>query len=483
MTEKYLLLYRKIESADWQITPFSEGVTVGSAPHNQLSIDDGELSQVHFELRENPTGIFLKDVDAESGETLLFGEPLPAHRPTPLMINQPFTAGNYEFKVEVNTDHLDEGSPFKQVLQSVKEFGAWKGIIIAATATVIAFLAALLIYRSFIQKPEEIGELTATAEIEEAVETVGALVPTELFELSSTVVVDAVDGVVAAPGMGEFELEEFFLDISEMDVNDLLQFSADPDSLISMATTIVGENVGFVYSFSGVNQEGRIIATGMEYVNAPSDEEVDGVEIPEWDESEIPIELLWKPVIHYIEDGENKATAFLQPSIYGAETGNQVYWVEGVYQQQSSSEEYTALARFSEAGDLLDILTFGVIGSERQTPYKVNYRTGDRFMPYEQEFVHDSEKTEQMALELTGGDLPSGWATLLQMAIGDNADGSFQFGIGEFTRHPGTSLTIGENGLWWTTEINPVGDFVAGVIVEDLDSNLWVGYIPILVNP
>ena len=131
----------------------------------------------------------------------------------------------------------------------------------------------------------------------------------------------------------------------------------------------------------------------------------------------------------------------------------------------------------------MDILTFGMVGSERQTPYKVNYQAGDTFLPYEMEFVHDSETTEDMVLGLTGGNLPAGWSTLLQMAIGNTGDGSFQFGIGEFENYPGTQLTIGEEGLWWTTESDPAGDFVAGIAVEDLDGNLFVGYIPILVKP
>lgn len=483
MTEKYLLYYRKSETPDWQSFPFSEVITVGSAPQNQLALAEGELSQAHFELRENPTGIYLKDVDAELGETLLFGEPLPAHRPTALLLNQSFFAGGYEFKVELNSEPEEGISFVRQMIQSIKEFGIWKTVGIGIFVILFAFIAAMLVYRNFIKNPDSPAELIATEAIGDVIEVAGTLVPTELFELSSTAVVDAVDAIITAPGMGAFELEEMLLNAGDLDISDLMQFSTNPGELVSMSTTIVGENVGFVYAYSGIHKDGRVIATGMEFIEAPSDEVVDGVQIPKWDKAEIAIEFLWDPVIHYLEDGDRKVIALLQPTVYGAADGEQIYWVEGLYQQENSDTEFTALARFGEEGTLYDILTFGVVGSERQTPYKVNYRAGDTFTPYEQEFIHDPESTEEMALDLAGGALPAGWSSLLQMAIGNTSDGSFQFGIGDFQRHPGTTLTIGEEGLWWSTETSPEGDFVAGIVVEDLDSNLWMGYIPIIVKP
>jgi hypothetical protein len=485
MTEKYLLKYRLSETSEWLSFPFSGVVMVGSSTQNDLTISDGDLSDQHFELRENPTGLYLKDVDPEKGETRLAGESLVAHRPTELMLNQSFKAGQIEFKVELNIQNAEQ-SQTNPLAASIREFGVGKTIGIGLAVALIAFVGGFLLYRFLLRKPVEISDVLAT-EVNEAasefIEVAGTLVPTELFELSSTAVVEAVDTIVTAPGMGDFSLEEMVLDISSMDINNLMELSSNPEALIPFATTIVGENVGYVYSYTGIHQDGRVIATGMEFIEAPEGEIVDGVEIPAWDQAEIPVEILWQPVVHYLEDEVQRTLVLLQPTIYGASKDDQIYTVEGIYQQQEGADKYSAIVRFRADGSMIDILTFGKVDSERQTPYKVNFSPGDTFSPYEMEFIHDEEKTVEMAVEMTGGNLPVGWDSFLQILIGNMDDGSYQFGIGEFDRHEKTTLTLAESGIRWTTDDNPRGEFVTGIAVEDLDGNLFVGYIPILVKP
>ena len=273
------------------------------------------------------------------------------------------------------------------------------------------------------------------------------------------------------------------MDVSSMEVSYLIAFPMSPDQLIQMATSIAGDNVGFVYAYSGILKDGKVITTGMEFIEAPQEEMVDGVQVPDWDQAEIPVEILWQPELHLLSDGETEALALLLPTVYGADEPSQIYSVEGIYRQKDGIDDYSAVARFSGDGSLIDVLTFGKVGSERQTPYKVNYVAGDTFTPYELEFVHDPEATEEMTIDLAGGSLPAGWSQLLQLLAGNSGQGSFQFGVGDFQRDVGTMLTLNENGLEWIKDESPEGDFFAGIAIEDLDGNFFVGYIPVLVKP
>jgi hypothetical protein len=481
MTEKYLLLYRKIDDDEWKRFLFSEVVTVGESRENLLAIKDGLLSHKHLEIRENPTGIYIKDVDAGAGETFVGDQPILANRPTPVELNQIFLAGQYQFQVTLNAEEVFvEPSMIQQITTTIKGFGIWKTIMILLAVIAITAVGALLIYHQVVKRP---GDIVATAVNNEVIEVVGTLVPTELFELSSTVVVDVVDAIVTAPGMGNFELQQFLVDISDMNVSNLLELSMNPGQLMEMSTAIVGENVGYIYAYSGLEKDGMVITTGLELIDAEQTETVDGVQMPSWGEGEIPIDMAWEPVLHYLEDGSLRSIVLLQPTIYGVDPSEQVYRVDGIYQQAGSETKFSSIARFAGDGNLIDILTFGEVGNERQTPYKVNFNEGDHFTPYEMEFIHDPDTTEEMALELTGGSLPIGWAQLLQLAIGGSNNESFQFGIGAYEKHPGTTLSMGENDIYWTTDDSPDGNFVAGIAVEDLDGNLFVGYIPVIIQP
>ena len=485
MTDKFLLMYRKQTETEWQQWGFSEELIVGAGEQCSLQITDGELSAAHFEIRENPTGIYIKDVDAESGDTTIAGETLLAGRPTALGFNQEFTAGTYVFQIVLNASEEVLETRVSAVKSALKAAGTGKILLVALAVVVVAVIGGLLIYNQFIKPMHtETPAANATAEsVQPVSEIVATLVPTEMFELASTAAVFPVDELVTAPGMGDFDLSALALDLGDLSVNDLMQFSMNPDQLLQMATTISGQHVGYVYTYAGIKQNGKIIASSMEFVNADDFDTVDGVEMPVWADAEVPVELFWEPALHYLEDGATRSLVLLMPMVYGADENEQVYRVDGIYQAQGSDSQYAAMLRFAADGTFKDILTFGKVDEERGTPYKVNAQPGDTFTPYQLEFVHDPKLTEEMTLDLAGDSLPTGWEQLLQFALSVNEDDSFRFGVGEFEKYLGEPLTFGENDLWWTEENSPDGEFFAGIAVEDLDGNLFVGYIPVLVQP
>jgi hypothetical protein len=494
MPEKFCLFYRKQEEADWRELRFSEAITVGESDKCDLVLKDGRLSGTHFEIRENPIGVFLKDLDPVSGETTLYGKELPADHPLPLPLGEVLKAGDYEFMLTLadaeDNEHesLTGKFPFNQAQGAIQRFGVGKLLIFGGFLVIVGVVGALLIFSQFFKSPEAISSITVTATTkviapgdEEASVT---LEPTASFSLAATVVVDAINQTVVAPGLGDFNLGEIVLDASALDFSDFTQFGMSQGALLSMATTLYGENVGYAYSYAGFEKDGKFIASSLEFIEAELGEWVGGVFVPDWPEDgEILLTIEWEPFSYEIHDGETTAVALLVPTIYGADEEEQIYQLDGIYIPQGSGSEYTAMIRFDADGSMRDVLTFGKVGEERALPYKIIPNAGDTFIIYDKEFVHDDEKTEEMALDLAGADLPLGWELLLSLAVENAAQQNYRFGIGEFDLQRGATLTFSENDLWWIKNDTPDGNFVVGLAVVDLDGNYYVGYLPFSVIP
>jgi hypothetical protein len=494
MPEKFRLFYRKHDQVDWLEFHFSEAIIVGASDECNLVIRGGGLSGTHFEIRENPIGVFLKDLDPVSGVTTFHGKDLPADHPLPLPLDEEFQAGDYDFKLilaeaeEDKHELLASTSAINQAKEAVQRFGVGKLLLLGGVLVIVGVLGAILIFSQFFKPPEAISSITATATLEiiesDDEEAFATLEPTASFSLAATVVVEAINQTVVAPGLGDFNLGEIALDASNLDFSDFTQFGLSQEAMLAMATTLYGENVGYVYVYAGVEKDGKFVASSMEFIEAAVGEWVGGVFVPVWPEDgEVPLTIEWQPFEYEIHDGETTTIALLVPTIYGAEVVEQIYRLDGIYVPQGSDSEYSAVIRFDADGSMRDVLTFGKVGEERVLPYKVMPNVGDTFIIYDKEFVHDDEKTEEMALDLAGDDLPFGWELLLQLAIENAAQQNYRFGIGEFDLQQGATLTFSDNDLWWTKNENPDGNFVVGLAVIDLDGNYFVGYLPVSVIP
>ena len=494
MSEKFRLLYRKQDQSDWLEFQFSEAIIVGASDECDVVIRDGGLSEKHFEIRENPIGVFLKDLDPANGETTLHGKELPADHPLPLPLGEVLMAGDYEFMLtladaEANEHEALTGkSSINQVKGAVQQFGIGKLLIFGCVLAIVGVMGALVIFSQFFTSPEAISSITTTATTEvikpDNEEASVTLEPTASFSMAATAVVEAINQTVTAPGLGEFNLGDVVLDTSNLSYSDFSQFGLNNEGLLSMATTLYGDNVGYVYVYAGIWKNGKFIASSMEFIEAELGEWVGGVFVPVWPEDgEIPLTIEWQPFTYEIHNGSRIVTGLLVPTIYGAEEADQIYRLDGIYLPQGSGSEYTAMIRFDADGGMRDMLTFGKVGEERVLPYKVIPNAGDTFIIYDKEFVHDDEKTAEMALDLTGADLPFGWELLLTMAIENAAQQNYRFGIGEFDLYRGATLTFSENDLWWTKNEAPDGNFVVGLAVVDLDGNYFLGYLPVSVIP
>jgi pSer/pThr/pTyr-binding forkhead associated (FHA) protein len=479
---------------DWLEFQFSEAIIVGASDECDVVIKDGGLSEKHFEIRENPIGVFLKDLDPANGETTLHGKELPADHPLPLPLGEVLMAGDYEFMLtladaEANEHEALTGkSSINQVKGAVQQVGIGKLLVFGCVLAIVGVIGALVIFSQFFKSPEAISSITTTVTTEvikpDDEEAKATLEPTASFSMAATVVVEAINQTVTAPGLGEFNLGEIVLDASTLEFSDFTQFGLSQEALLSMATTLYGENVGYAYIYAGFEKDGKFLASSMEFIEAELGEWVGGVYVPDWPEDgEIPLTIEWEPFSYDIHDGETTAVGLLVPTIYGADEDEQIYRLDGIYRPRGSNSEYTAMIQFNADGSMRDMLTFGKVGEERVLPYKVMPNPGDTFIIYDKEFVHDDEKTEEMALDLSGADLPLGWELLLTLAIENAAQQNYRFGIGEFDLQRGATLTFSENDLWWTKNVAPDGNFVVGLAVVDLDGNYFIGYLPVSVIP
>jgi len=215
--KQYCLQYKKIGSNEWMNFLFDDQVNIGAGATCDLVLIDGNLSPVHFEIRENPVGIFVKDMDSESGKTLLGELVLEAGMPVELMFGKIIQAGDYEFRLllagsEEGGNSLHNGASsaksggIQQEVQNLyKQTGSRKLILIGAGLILVAVFGALSIYQ-FVLRPRQTAVGTTTALTDNVTPGVDetSVVTTAEFALESTAVLSDIEETIQTGGRGCF---------------------------------------------------------------------------------------------------------------------------------------------------------------------------------------------------------------------------------------------------------------------------------------
>lgn len=491
---QYCLQYKKASTLEWENYLFGDQVDIGSGQDCDLVLVDGELSDIHFEIRENPAGIFIKDMDKESGRTFLDGQLLEAGKPLELPFGSIIQAGGYEFRllvidggegtnIETGAARSSQPTGLKTEIKNVfQQTGLKKLMIIGAGLLVVAVIGALSIYQ-FVLRPRQSAMSTVTSATEQATqsnsETEAAA--TAEFVLESTAVLSETSGTIQAPGEGDVTLESLLLNLETMELSQLYELMLSPESTIDFAADIVGDNIAFVYAYAGIVENGRVVTTAMEFVYAEDSQNVDGVIAPDWgDEPQIPVEFAWKPIVYRISDGSHSPIALLVPERYGFTDEDQVYDAEGIFQPNNSQSRYEAILRFASDGSLIECITYGMVGAEHGMPYQATLKPGDTFTLYESEFKIDEAAANEIPLSLPESVLSPELQALFLSAL--EKEIGYQFGPGTRVKTEGDVLVYGDSGFTWHKDDQYEGEFVAGVAVQDLDSQFFIGYIPLLVT-
>jgi hypothetical protein len=251
-------------------------------------------------------------------------------------------------------------------------------------------------------------------------------------------VVPSSGSVTRAPGVGEIAISAITASAS----------SVSPGGSIEMSAEISGDNIGFIYLFTGLYDAGSnsIYVADTDYLESPDTQELNGVYYPEWPEGgSFRMVFDWEPILFSITDGSQSELALFNPGVYGASAEDAVYFVQGTYTFADTGEQRTAQLHFRD-GKLFQI--YGYTGADTAgAPREITPSTGDTFT------------IAQKWMELD----PSGSVTRVVYEAGD-------------------TITFGASGLEWEQVYAPDGQYIVGFIVSDLDGNLKTAYTQVIVR-
>lgn len=230
---------------------------------------------------------------------------------------------------------------------------------------------------------------------------------------------------VSAPGAGRIELGAISLSDNV----------AAPGRPVLMSTEVSGQNIGYIFFFTGFYDESSnsIFMADTDYLESDASKEISGVYYPDWgDDAEFTMEFEWEPLMFAISDGVDSVLAMLTPQDYGATAADAIYTVEGIYSYGDGGETRYARLYFQD-GVLTQV--FGFTGQDGTgAPREIIPQSGDSFTVLERWMDLDS-----------------------------------QGGVSQVSTQEGGTLTFGDQTLVWEELDAAVGQYIVGFIVEDLD--------------
>ncbi|MFN2202428.1 MAG: clostripain-related cysteine peptidase, partial [Caldilineaceae bacterium] len=217
-----------------------------------------------------------------------------------------------------------------------------------------------------------------------------------------------------------------------------------PDEPVSVDTDITGERVGFVYSFIGryLPEDDVLIIEDQDFLFAEQDTTVGGVTYPQWPEGTFTVGYDWQPIVYAISDGTTSIRTLFVPETYG---NSPTYTVDGIYTfADGSADRYARL--FFRDGELFQVFGFGDPSANGLgAPREITSQPGDEFTVFEQGYY-----------------------------LADDAeDENYSAPIG--------TLTFGDERFYIEETPAPSGNYMVGVIAEDLDGNLVESYEDLFV--
>jgi hypothetical protein len=224
-----------------------------------------------------------------------------------------------------------------------------------------------------------------------------------------------------APGAGEFEITELALSKGLM-----------------LTAEISGKHIAYLFVEILMKDEGKFYGPVLrEYIPAYSDKETGGILRPDWGDT-ISLSLPLSPSLTLLTDGVDSAFAFCIPEGYRASD----YYLDGQY--TSTESQFRARITFDGDGSIKEITAFKE-HRMKSTPHALTPKPGDTFAPFVQVFTEEDGtwKTE----------------TILS-----------------------TPLTFGDKPLQLLTESLIPGEYLAGILIQDLDGGFTRKYVPFTVQ-
>lgn len=211
---------------------------------------------------------------------------------------------------------------------------------------------------------------------------------------------------------------------------------------VKIQTEVSGDRLAYVYSFIGrfLPRENALLIEDIDYLNADESQTIGGVTYPVWPEGGVNVEFDWEPTVYAISDGKSSVKALFEPVAYDPETPT--YAVGGTYRFASGGASRFAKMYFRDNA-MTEV--FGYTSGITQAvgaPRQIVPQPGDQF-------------------------------TVLER--GDDLSLPGNEGREKYVREGGT-LTFGETPFTLETTPAPSGNYVVGVIAEDLDGRKYEQY-------
>jgi hypothetical protein len=242
---------------------------------------------------------------------------------------------------------------------------------------------------------------------------------------AANLAVPEVASAMRAPGSGQISISPINLSAN----------TAAPDQPVILSADISGENIGYIYLTVGYydRDANSIYLLDRDFLESDQTYEVNGVYYPIWPEDgAFTMEFEWQPVVFAINDGVDSFVALFTPQTYGSSYEQAVYTVEGIYTFADDGTTLSARLYFRD-GWLRQVFTFSGEGGSGEA-HEIIPQPGDRF-------------------------------TILEEWLDLDAQGNVQ----QVSTQEGGTLTFGDQMFRWETLDAPVGDYLVGFAVEDLD--------------
>jgi hypothetical protein len=244
---------------------------------------------------------------------------------------------------------------------------------------------------------------------------------------------DAVEAVAPTTGINSRTPGAGIISLSEITTS---SESLTPGESIRLSTSITGQNIGYVYLFVGLfdASSNSIFVADTDYLESSDTRELNGIYYPVWPDSEsFIINFNWDGSLFSVSDGTTSVLAMFTPTAYGASADEAVYTINGTYTFADSGEQRFAQLLFMD-GRLTQV--YGYQGTDDAgAPAEITPSDGDTF-------------------------------TILQKWMDLDASGN----VTQVVEEPGETLTFSSNNAFtWTAVYAPVGDYLVGFMVSDLD--------------
>jgi len=251
-------------------------------------------------------------------------------------------------------------------------------------------------------------------------------------------VTPSVSSITRAPGAGTINISNISASAN----------SVSPGSSIRLSAEISGDNIGYIYLFTGLYhaQTNSIYVADSDYLESPETDSLNGVYYPAWPDSDsFTMNFEFEPLLFTITDGDQSALALFNPVSYGASAENAIYAVEGTYTFSDTGEQRKAELLFMD-GNLYQV--YGFYGNDTAgAPSEITTSFGDTF----------TISNKWLELDSSGN-------------------------ISQVIYEDGDTVTFTDKPLIWEQVYAPSGEYLIGFLVSDLDGNLNQAYTKIIVR-